>query len=182
MHDAHPESRLDNHVRRRMDGQGDGWANAHREALGNKYFLQDEDACVGMMFFGTRTENRIFTEWEPDDYGNRENLIRRFALIATFDRKSTYEAAFALDNTVSTAWYLANCRKWAKDQPKAPRFFYVIGGKEPPWELVELDINTGTRIGGNQMIDTTNMTEVWDAVGLTELRCSLRQRMDEWIT
>ena len=163
-------------VRVRRDGQGDGWAEGHR-LLGKTFNMQDLDALFGFVAFGVNGAERLFLEYQPDAYHNASNLVRRFAAVAMFDRKSTITAAFG--STVSTANYLWQCRCFSMQQPLKPKFFYVVGGQAPPWEMIELDINTGECLG--QKTIQSNKKEdwlaVWDHLGLASLRKNLR----EWV-
>jgi len=168
-------ARMETGVRVRSDGGGDGWANAHRTALGNRFYLQDVDAVAGIEWFATNTAERVFAEYEPDSWENRLEVIRRFALVAMFDRKSTIDAAFSPQNRISSAFYLHLCRTHVDRQPRPPRFFFLVGGQKPPWEMVELDIDAGDEIGNRVEINGQNMRGVWDAIGLTELRKFLRR-------
>ncbi|MES9985894.1 MAG: hypothetical protein ABW115_21035, partial [Candidatus Thiodiazotropha sp. 6PLUC6] len=71
------------------------------------------------------------------------------------------------------------CRCFARCQPLKPMFFYVIGGQQPPWEMIELDIETGD-IKGQYTIQSKQQEEwrtLWDRIGLSSLRSALR----EWI-
>lgn len=168
------EERHENHVRIRRDGHGDAWANAHRTSLSNKYFLHDIDAVFGLEVFGANTGDRLFLEYEPDHYNNREKSIREFAAIALFDRKASKAAAFSPSNRLSLGLYLWQCRSYAKSQPIAPRFFFVIGQDKPPWLMIEIDIQTAEPIGHEVSVDSARFSAVWDALGLTELRNHLR--------
>ncbi len=160
-------------VRVRRDGLGDGWAQGHR-LLGKTFNMQDLDALFGFVAFGVNGAERLFLEYQPDHFTNANRMIRRFAAVAMFDRKSSVQAAF--NSTVSTANYLWQCRCFARQQPLKPKFFYVVGGQEPPWEMIELDIDTGDHLG--QKVIQSNRKEdwlaVWDHLGLADLRENLR--------
>jgi hypothetical protein len=172
---ADGDDRLDNGVRVRRDGQGDAWANTHREGLGNKFYLQDIDALFGMEVFGANTGDRLFIEYEPDNYENRFNAIREFALVAMFDRKATLAGAMHPGSKVSRDLYLWLCRTIGLAQPIAPKFFLVIGESEPPWQMIEIDINTGRKLGEPSEVDGDNFRQVWNQLGLAELRSQLRR-------
>ena len=162
-------------VRIRRDGRGDAWAMGHR-SLGPTYNMHDIDALFGCHIFGANTGERLFLEYVPDDYKNREKTLREFAAVAMFDRKTTETAAFSDDNILSIAFYHWQCRCYAKQQPIPPRFFLVIGGQIPPWTMIELDIFTDgcNRIGNPVTVDGQRFKEVWDAIGLSSLRTELR--------
>lgn len=165
-------------VKLRYDGGGDAWAEAHRE-LGTSFNMQDLDALFGFVAFGVNGAEKLFLEYQPDDYKNRKQIIRRFAAVAMFDRKNSIKAAFNENNFISTANYLWQCRTFAQCQPLKPKFFYVIGSQKPPWEMIELDIDTGDS-KGQHIIQTTQNEEwraLWDRIGLSSLRRALR----EWI-
>ena len=158
-------------VKPRFDGQGDGWAAAHR-SLGPTFNMSDVDGVVGMMGFASNTGERLFLEYVPDNYKNRQSRIRKFATVAMFDRKSSEHYANSDSNALAAAFYLDLCRRLATTQPKPPRFFYVIGQDQPPWEMIEIDINTAAEIGRVHQ-DGKNWRQVWEAVGLVALRNEL---------
>jgi len=160
-----------------MDGKGDGWAEAHREHLGNDYYFQDVDCLFGGMVYGANTAERLFLEYAPDDYRNRENRIRNFAIISMFDRKRTLSAATHPRNTISLGVYLHLCRVIEKCQPVAPKFFFVIGDDSPPWAMYEVDINDGTIAETATILEATDWKQVWNVLGLR----ALRDRLSKWI-
>lgn len=175
-----PEKRLKNHVKDRMDGKGDAWALEHRKMLGNDFFMQDLDAIFGNICFGQNTGEKLFIEYTPDNWENRRSKIRKFAIIAFFDRKTTKEAAFDKRNTLSTAFYLYLCQLAAeKQEPFIPKFYYVIGKDRPPWSMVKLNIYTG-KIKNEIQIDSVDWKKVWKTVGLIDLREHLELWM-KWL-
>lgn len=165
--------RLQNGVKVRVDGNGDGWSNAHR-GLGNNIFMQDVDASFGFMTFGHNTGESLFLEFVPDDYRkNRDRVIRNFGVVAMFDRKRTEAKAFDNSSVLSRAVYLWQCRVFSANQPVQAKFYYVIGSNEPPWKMIELDIETGDRIGIDRVIGSTGSvewTELWQELGLFNIR------------
>jgi len=163
-------------VRLRADGKGDGWALAHRK-LGATFNMTDFDGLMGIVSFAANTGERLFLEYVPDNYSHRVNVIRQFAAVAMFDRKSTREYAFSDENRVSLAWHLDHCRKLGQTQPKPPKFFFVIGRDEPPWELVEVDIETGDVVS-EMSLSAMNWRALWERAGLVALRNELRQWID----
>ena len=167
--------RNDGGVKYRLDGGGDAWGNAHRDGLGREFYLQDIDAAFGIVVFGQNTSDRLFLEYVPDNFVNRENVIRRFAVVAMFDRKTNREAAFARHSVLSRAFYLWQCRLFESQQPVAPRFFVVVGAQQPPWVMLEIDINNGAQTGAPTSIHggAADWRYVWDTLGLTSLRNEL---------
>lgn len=167
--------RLDNGVRKRADGKGDGWANAHRDVLGTKFLMQDVDGYFGFLVYGDNTGERLFLEYVPDDYANRTKPVRSFAIVAMFDRKTTMDAATSEENALSRAFYLWLCRTIGRAQPaeKQPRFYFVVGGQQPPWDMLELDILTGERIGDIVHLANADWPHIWETLGLAPLRRSL---------
>jgi len=159
----------ENNVRVRADGKGDAWANMHRDELGNMFHMHDVDGLMGTLAFAKNTGDRLFVEYEPDSYLNRDKVLRRFGIVALFDRKQTDNAAFSKANVLSTAFYLYICRVFAEVQNVPPKFFYVIGHDRPPWRMVELDINTGEQ-AHEETLTGMNWRDVWRAIGLIELR------------
>lgn len=160
-------------VKPRYDGGGDGWAKAHREGLGNGFYMSDVDGIIGVVGFAANTEGLLFQEYVVEP--SRElRTVRRFATVAMFDRKSTEKNAFCEKNEFGLAWYLDLCRRLGETQPRAPRFFFVIGSKEPPWTMIELDIDTSLEIDRQVITSGRNWRCIWDAIGLTTLRNELR--------
>ena len=94
-------------VRIRADGKGDGWARAHRQ-LGATFNMTDFDGLMGLVAFAANTGEKLFMEYVPDNYRNRLNLIRQFAIVAMFDRKASREYAFSEANRVSLSWHLTS--------------------------------------------------------------------------
>jgi len=160
-------------TKKRLDGQGDAWANQHRASLPKDYYFQDVDAMFGAVVFGKNTGEKLFLEYVPDGYKNRTKKIRSFAVVAIFDRKVTREAAFSNYNTISCALYLWLCRTLGESQPQKPRFFYVIGSQEPPWTMIEINITTGEEIGQETKLERVDWKIVWETLGLTSLRNEL---------
>lgn len=166
---------MPNGVRSRADEKGDAWALAHRQ-LGPTFNMQDVDAVFGAIAFGANTGERLFLEYVPDNYCNRGMIIRSFKLVAMFDRKTSEQAAFRRENSVSLALYLWMCRELRGDSCLCPKFFVVIGSQKPPWRMVEIDIHNGERTGNEEEIKDATGPEfrrVWDTLGLIELRRSI---------
>lgn len=171
---------LHNGVKERADGAGDAWAREHRE-MGQTYNMMDLDAVFGTVFFGQNTGEKLFMEYIPDNYQNRVNKIRHFALVAMFDRKASRNAALCPQNNLSTAVYLWLCRELSEKQPTPPKFFYVIGGQVPPWVMVEVDIFTGELTGHESVIENSqDWHRVWQILGLKKLRAQLRGWVDPY--
>jgi len=168
--------RDDRGVRIRRDGAGDGWAQAHRGHLGSSRYLQDVDALFGATVFGHNTADRLFLEYEPDDYQKRRSVLRRFAVVAMFDRKASHAAAFHEGNRLALAVYLYLCRTLAEHQPRPPKFFFVTGGQAPPWNMIEIDIEAGPEPRELRVLtlDSADWPTVWETLGLTALRNELR--------
>lgn len=167
-------SRAENGVRHRVDGGGDAWAAVHRD-LGTRFLMQDVDALFGCSVFGSNTGDRLFLEHVPDAYKHRNNEIRNFAVVAMFDRKTTFENAFSKNNLLSFGLYLWQCRTFASKQPIAPKFFFVIGGQEPPWAMQEINITTGDVINQPIEVDAQSFDVVWQTLGLKDMRNELRR-------
>ena len=174
--------RLQSGVKKRHDGQGDLWAEHHRQNLGRDFLMHDIDGCFGAVVFGHNTAERLFLEYVPDNYENRLEYIREFAVVGLFDRKRSFDWAMSNGNRLSMSVYLYLCRSIAKTQPIAPRFFLLFGEHDkPPWEMIELDIETGEVVPREPVVitDATNWYPVWDtALGLTKMRNELRQWID----
>lgn len=179
--DMGPYERRRNGVVRRGDGAGDAWANGHRNAP-RSWYMNDIDALFGTMAFGINGGDTVFVEFEPDSPRNKGKAIRKFGLVALFDRKNSNWAAHQSD--VSLGLYLDICRAFRdRGQPFPPRFFYVIGGQEPPWDLVEVCISSGTRKPPAVIMTDTSRAEwerVWRALGLVESRDAIRAWMNRW--
>jgi hypothetical protein len=170
------DKRNDGGVRLRADGKGDGWAEHHRNQQ-CQWHMQDVDGLFAASFFGKRTDDRLFAEYAADNYENRGKIIRRFAMVALFDRKETEPAAFSNENHLSLAVYLHMCRVFRDAQSQGPRFFYVVGGNAPPWEMIEMDIDDGTIMRPSTTLDNGSWEPMWKALGLLELR----QALTKWL-
>ena len=169
--------RNSNGVKNRIDGKGDGWANAHRKLLGNQFYFQDVDCFFGAVAFGHNTAERLFLEYVPDDYENRTKKIRQFGIVALFDRKSSKSAAFGNKNIVSCGVYLWLCRTLGTAQGIKPKFYYVIGNDKPPWEMIEMDIDTADIKEPTVILQSVNWKEIWEQLGLLELRNEIKKRL-----
>lgn len=167
---------LENGVKARNDGKGDAWADSHR-TLGRDFYMSDIDALFGTLVFGQNTAERLFMEYVPDHYTKRDAQTRDFAVVALFDRKRTREAAFDRFSKLSKDFYLWLCRLIASAQPNPPRFFYVIGGDKPPWEMIEIEIKSGKNLGERATVDGTpdGWRNAWLNLGLLGLRSELKR-------
>ena len=164
----HTAVRLANGVLARADGGGDTWADEHRRALPHQCLMQDLDAVVGAMAFGTNGVDRLFTEYVPDGFEHHNEIIRRFGVVALFDRKQTMQACV---DSVSLSFYLYLAQTVSAVQPIPARFFFVVG-KDAPWTMIEIDISTGERIGTTEMAGT-DWVATWERIGLLQARQSL---------
>ena len=162
--------RNDQGVKIRSDGNGDQWANQHRDELGSKFYIQDVDGLFGMCSFAQNSGERLFMEYVPDHYRNKSKIIREFAVIAIFDRKQSKHAIQVSD--LSTAFYLHQARLYGRVQPIMPKFFFVVG-TESPWTLIELNITTGETIS-ECVLDDGEWLSVWKTLKLTDMRDLLR--------
>jgi len=163
-----------NGVRIRADGKGDGWANAHRHELPERFHFNDFDGLIGKLTFAQNGQDTLFAEYVCDSYKNRDKTIRQFGYVALFDRK---RSDFAANNSVlSTAVYLDACRKLSFGQPFPCRFFYVIGPNDGPWILSEKDINTGDTLADSNLCDG-EWEQLWMALGLT----ASRNALEKWL-
>lgn len=160
-------------VKPRFDGSGDAWAKAHRDELGNAFLMTDLDAVIGVTAFAQNTGDRLFLEYVPDDYANRTKRIRTFGVVSFFDRKSSLSIARDSRNNLCTAIYLHLARAVSAHQPKPARFFWIIGGSEPPWTMVEVDIETGEEVGPQVTVSSGHWENVWRQLGLIDLRSEL---------
>lgn len=162
-------------VKKRLDKQGDAWADQHRRSTPKDFYLQDVDAMFGAVVFGHNTGEKLFLEYVPDNYVNRDKRIRKFGVVAIFDRKTSEQAAFSNHNMVSCALYLWLCRSLGELQPSPPKFFYVIGNQEPPWTMIEVDTTTGMETGTRKRLDGSDWRATWETLGLASLRHELVQ-------
>lgn len=171
------EERDSSGVRVRADGKGDAWAKAHRDQLGATFNMNDVDGLIGLVAFAANTGDRLFMEYVPDNYANRQSMVRQFATVALFDRKTSRDYALGESNRVALAWYLDLCRRLGQTQPKPPKFFLIIGRDTPPWQMIELDIETGAVIS-EHALTAHKWQQVWEQVGLAALRNELRRWID----
>ncbi len=166
-------------VKPRFDGKGDAWANAHRQ-LGSTYNMQDVDALFGFHAFGHNTGERLFLEYIPDDYANRGRTIRKFKVVAMFDRKTSIHAAIGYNNSVSLAFYLWLCRTLGNAQGTEPKFFFVIGGQSPPWQMIGVNIHTGQLTSEREVFTSGEGVEfhrLWARLGLSDIRDALTREV-----
>lgn len=171
--DLTPRNELGNKAR--MDGQGDGWANQHRESLPQSHGMLDIDYICGMAIFGQETSDRLFLEYKPDEFSKNRCTVRRFGVAAVFDRKASEADAFDGKSTLSLAFYLDLCRVYGERQEVPPKFFYLIGGRNPPWRMIGIDINTGKPNGANAVLGCEDWTHVWKELGIDDVREAIRK-------
>lgn len=163
-------ARFANGVLARSDGAGDGWAGEHRRALPAQCLMQDLDAVAGVLTFGTNGVDRLFAEYVPDDYAHRNSLVRKFGVVALFDRKTTVQACEV--SAVSTAFYLHMARTLSAGQPVPVRFFFVVG-QQAPWQLVEVNVETAERMETTELAGGS-WEATWRCLGLVEARKTLQ--------
>lgn len=177
LRDPPPPEKLANGVIPRRDGRGDGWALAHREKLSGAYLLTDVDGYFGAIYFDRNTSDQLFVEYVDDQpTTERQRLIREVALVGLFDRKRSRDDTKSKEAVTQTALWLGLLRKLRVSQPSPPRFFYVIGPSAGPWEIVELGLSDGHEIR-SLSVDAESMPAIWERLGLTELRTSLRSSL-----
>lgn len=163
--------RGNNGVLERTDQAGDGWARAHREA-NPRWYMQDVDALMAIETRAYNTGDKFFMEYVPDGFQHREKSIRQHAVVALFDRKSCREAAFGEHGRASLSLYLHLCRALGQTQPVQPKFMFTIGKDKPPWEVIEVDPESGDVVA-EHALTSANWAEVWKAAGLSDLRAEL---------
>jgi hypothetical protein len=66
------------------------------------------------------------------------------------------------------------CRKLAVTQPIPPKFFYIIGGDEPPWDIRSVDIYTGAMGVENCELEKASWKAIWSLFGLDKMRQDLQ--------
>jgi len=168
------EERQENGVRRRMDGGGEPWSNDHRDCLGNDFHMQDIDALYGMVQFAKNASEKLFAEYVPDDYENRNEFAREFGLVALFDIKRTRGAAQSARLALSTKWYAWLARVVTFYQEVAPKFFFVIDEGES-YHYLESDIWTGDIVAERTVPKTAkSWIGCWDELGLVDIRQQLK--------
>ncbi len=175
---AEPQ-RLENGVKARSDGKGDAWSNLHRTGLGNATYMTDVDALVGLCGWSVNTAEKLFLEVVPDNYENRRSEVRKFAVVALFDRKRSLEYAQSAANQFTRQFYTWLCRTIGQTQPATPRFFYVIGSDQPPWDMYE--VNTAKPevcVHVGRIANASEIAHIWKYAGLLEKRNALVQ----WVT
>jgi len=167
-------------TKKRMDGKGDLWANAHRDGkiLPSSFYFQDIDGFAGIMSFRDDTENGLYFEYCLDSWENSGSLIRNIGYVALFDRKQSESIAFGKKNVLSTAVHLDLASKIGASQPVDPKFFYVVG-LDSPWKMIELDICTGERTGVSVIFnDKESWIPGFKTVGLLDIRRELNMWQD----
>lgn len=180
--------RLDNGARARMDGKGTSWSNGHRnldELGGMSYLMDDIDtySWVGGPVSPSSgipwvedSEDHLFMEYEPDSFDRFNQPDRKFGLVAIFDHKVSEKSATLPRSVLSSNFQRFVCRAFARSQPVAPGFFYVIGPKDKPgpWELIRVNLKTGVWEQRWTITDTkARWQEVWQAAGLAQARNKL---------
>lgn len=155
-------------VKPRLLAGGDGWANQHRTALPNDFYLSDIDAALAL-----DTEDKIFLGYVPDSWGNRHAPDRKFALVALFDRVRDEATAWRNSHSLASQLYRWLARTISEQQPYPVRFFYVCGDDSPPWEMIEVDIFSGQPTGFRCTLEAGDWRECWQAAGLYDLRREL---------
>ena len=170
-------------TRLRNDNGGDRWANAHRHNLSDNWYLMDMDGYFGLLAFAANTGNRLFMEYVPDDWKNRESATREFGWVAIFDRKRNEQAMRSSGAKLSKDMYLCLCRRLGRCQPVMPRFFYILGtGEHGPWPLVEYDVWTAKEIGHIATLQNDEFSKgawdrIWNSIGLEQAR----KKIEAWL-
>jgi hypothetical protein len=141
--------------------------------------MQAVDCMFGFTAFGSNTADRLFLEYAPDGTA-ADKLVKRVrthGFVAMFDRKCSEGKAFDPSNYLSLSVYLDACRALSERQGTNVRFFFVIGGNEPPWTMIEVDRFTGERTGSPVEIRASRSDPrnpewetVWRELGLTKER------------
>ena len=147
---------------KRVDGGGDVWANNHRTKLNGTYQMSDIDS------FGIiKSDDEFFVEYEKS--GNN------MAVVALFDRKlSNYENEKTMNRRCFYN-YIAQCI--GKCQSIMPKVYEVVG-KEKPFQMFEIDINTCKRINDPVILGKEDSWEpIWDSLGLTQIRKQLKREL-----
>lgn len=110
-------------------------------------------------------------EWPQQHALQVRPVEGRFQILSGHQRKRAAEKA-----GITAVWCWVESLDDAvacKEQPANPKFFFVVG-TEPPWEMVEVNIETGER-GKVHILEPGQWQKVWDAVGLMERRRFLRR-------
>ena len=166
-------------VKKRMDGEGDGWANAHREKLAAEAVMTDIDGWMGMNAYCMNTGSQLFCEYTIDQKTLHPNHTARCAIVGFFDRKIRKSARLFGSQPHQVYMHIAQCI--AVQQKFPPKFFYVFGSVMGPWEMCEVDIYTGEYTGEPFHCDTREASwkHMWDQCGLTALRRELEMLVHE---
>lgn len=161
-------------LRKRVDGKGDPWANAHRFMLDEKDWMTDFDGFYAADENGTRleySEDRLFSEYACSR-GCRE-------FFAFFDRKKSRPSVLDKSATHRLETYAGLCYNLGKGQQIVkPKLFYVYGTSLDEWQIEEVDVISRKRSGELHNLNRLySWQPVWDLLGLT----ALRQRADEQV-
>ena len=144
---------------KRQDNKGDAWANLHRTELAGNYQMSDIDS------FGIiKSDDELFIEYEKS--GDKT------AVVALFDRKlSNYENGKTINRRCFYN-YIAQCI--GKCQSIMPKVYEVVG-KDLPFQMFEIDVNTCQRINKPVILRKNDSWEtIWESLGLTEIRKQLK--------
>ena len=172
---SNEDRRLDNGVRRRMDGEGEPWSEAHRK-LPRDFHMQDIDAMYGMVQIAKNASDQLFAEYVTDSGDTIDDVTREFGLVALFDIKSTRQALDNAQRSLSTKWYAWLARVVAAHQEVAPKFFFVLD-QEDSYHYVESDIQTGEIVREHTAPKDTRLAWLtcWKELGLVKIRNDLKE-------
>lgn len=154
--------RNNNGVRVRRWGQGDGFAEAHRNTLDHRHFMTDVDGYA--LAWTRHSERQLFTEYAF----SRDRMP---GLAALFERKKRF-ADLDLDGEPDKREFLLwLLRAVGSAQGVMPPLIYVVGPDTGPWHIQSVDPFTGEPKGEWQILtEQHHWGPHWQELGLTAVR------------
>lgn len=149
--------RQPNGVRRRIDGHGDDFAEAHRTMQRDLYFTDVDARSELWGQLVVEKEDECFFEYCVTA---RHGLIET-AVTAWFDRKKLRADKCLMNENMmrSRHQFMGLCRDLGKIYPVRPRFFWICGSTDP-WDVLEWDVATG-RHKPMMIVHYDNIGRIW---------------------
>lgn len=128
--------------------------------------MQDIDGIM-WCFRKKETEDNLYMEYAVGE-------DEQYAVVAVFDRKKQFSDLDSEKTSKTDPFYRYQCRVNSLVQLVPCRMFYIIGGNDPPWHIIEVDIHTGQRGAATEFTRDT-YEQLWISLGLYKLRDELNK-------
>lgn len=162
---------------RLLAGTGDGWAAAHRQALGSNWYLSDVDALADSTGAYHGTEDKLFVSATCLPV-HRLDPAQTLGIVALFDRTQDLGTGLCERKAFGSKMLRNIARLIGLAQGVLPKVFLVAGPDDGPWELVELDIWSGQPAGFRAILEAGgSWAATWEAAGLGKLQRELQRRL-----